>query len=263
MRSSSNARRIEARRLTSSTRSVVLAVIEERGVDVQSLASCAAAGAAGSVPSRPQVAAASVAPIGVPSVASAASAGKAAAAARGFLAEVDVVVDGGVVGVRLSCRRARAGRAPRARRLAQPRRWRAAASDGGRMRQGSGGGRSCGGLLQELHDLLLALGAVLVLEIRRDARGPCRCGRSGSWWAWPGRRTGGRRCRRGRTPRGTSPGVLPRKASASARSWSRLTATMTRPSPPCLRCSSFIQGKDCRQGEHQEAQKSTRTTLPA
>src|SRR5690348_8392563 len=59
-----------------------------------------------------------------------------------------------------------------------------------------------------------------------------------------------------------SAGVSFRKRAASARCSSRLTPMMTSPAAEYFCCMPFIQGKEWRQGLHQEAQKSRYTTLP-
>src|SRR5262245_54834022 len=63
------------------------------------------------------------------------------------------------------------------------------------------------------------------------------------------------------TTKGT--GDFFRKASMSDLSSSRLTATTTNPWGPYLSCSSLRAGNDLTHGPHQEAQKSTSTTLSA
>src|SRR5471032_3064590 len=57
-------------------------------------------------------------------------------------------------------------------------------------------------------------------------------------------------------------GVVVRNWRASALLASTLTPMICRPLAPYLACISFIHGKDWRHGPHQEAQKSTYTTLP-
>src|SRR5579862_5977150 len=53
-----------------------------------------------------------------------------------------------------------------------------------------------------------------------------------------------------------------RKSSMSARFSSTFTAMMTSPRGPYSFCSSTMAGNDALHGSHQEAQKSSRTTLP-
>src|SRR5680860_345775 len=57
-------------------------------------------------------------------------------------------------------------------------------------------------------------------------------------------------------------GIWLRNSAAASGFWSTLTATISKPWFSYLACISFIQGKDWRHGPHQEAQKSSNTTLP-
>ena len=112
-------------------------------------------------------------------------------------------------------------------------------------------------------DRLLVLGRIGELESEVLREHVAFAHRAGTSSAWPERRIVSRARRPDRTASANFAGVSARNPSASARSLSTFTPTISRPAAPYFSCIAFSQGNERRHGTHQDAQKSTQTTRPS